>query len=173
MNKGLEVIEAQHLFGVSTDRIEVVIHPQSIIHSMVSYLDGTVLAQLGIPNMKAAIAYALSYPERLPLKQPIPDFAAVGHLKFQQLEPGKFPCLELAFKASRAGGTLPAVLNAANEVAVHAFLNRQVLFTEIPEIIAKVVEEHPIVESPPIDDILAVDQWARERAEEVIRKIQG
>ena len=173
MNKGLEVIEAQHLFGVCADRINVVIHPQSVIHSMVSYTDGTVIAQLGIPDMKAAIAYALSYPERLPLKQPIPDFAGMGPLSFQSPEPGKFPCLDLAFRACRAGGTLPAVLNAANEEAVLAFLDQKMRFVEIPQVIERTMDQHPSVEKPTLENILAADQWARMQAQDVIQRIGG
>jgi 1-deoxy-D-xylulose-5-phosphate reductoisomerase len=173
MNKGLEVIEAQHLFGVSADMINVVIHPQSVIHSMVSYTDGTVIAQLGIPDMKAAIAYALSYPERLPLKQPIPDFTGMGQLSFQAPEPGKFPCLDLAFRACRSGGTLPAVLNAANEEAVLAFLDHKTRFVEIPKVIERTMDQHSPVKAPTLENILAADQWARMQAQDVIQRIGG
>ena len=128
MNKGLEVIEAKHLFDVEMDRIRVVVHPQSIIHSMVSFQDGSILAQLGIPDMKGAIAFALSFPERLPLAQPLPDFARIGSFTFKEPDIHKFSCLGLAMEAGRTGGTLPAVLNAANEVAVHAFLERRLVF---------------------------------------------
>jgi 1-deoxy-D-xylulose-5-phosphate reductoisomerase len=172
MNKGLEVIEAKCLFGVSQDRIEVVIHPQSVVHSMVSFKDGTVMAQLGIPDMKAAIAYAMSYPERLALKQPEPDFARIGKLTFEQPDVKKFPCLALAYDACKAGKTLPAVLNAANEIAVAAFLKNKISFIHIPEIIKKTMENHVLVPSPTIGDILEADQWARGKAMELINALK-
>ncbi|UCF90146.1 MAG: 1-deoxy-D-xylulose-5-phosphate reductoisomerase [Desulfobacterales bacterium] len=164
MNKGLEVIEAQWLFGVSPDMIEVVIHPQSIIHSMVAYQDGSIIAQLGIPDMKAAIAYALSYPERLPLQQPLPDFTGLKALAFQPPDLEKFPCLALAFQACQVGGTLPAVLNAANEVAVNGFLEQRLAFTDIPTVVKRTMQTHTVVSSPSLADILAADQWARTQA---------
>ncbi len=170
MNKGLEVIEAMHLFGVSQDMIEVVIHPQSMIHSMVSYRDGSVIAQLGIPDMKGAIAYSISYPERLPLNQPIPDFAGMGALTFQKPDFEKFPCLDLAFKACDTGKTLPAVLNAANETVVQAFLDQRLSFTKIPKVIEKTMSRHSVAEHTSLDDILEADKWARIEAEKVIQK---
>jgi len=169
MNKGLEVIEAKWLFNVSQDRIEVVVHPQSIIHSMVAYKDGSLIAQLGIPDMKGAIAYALSWPERLPLKQPVPDFANMTGLTFQKPDTNKFPCLKLAFKACEQGGTLPAVLNAANEVAVYAFLNHRISFPDIPAMIEKVMERHTIIRNPSLSDILEADRLAREAVETHLR----
>ena len=172
MNKGLEVIEAQHLFGVQAGLIEVVIHPQSLIHSMVSFKDGSVIAQIGIPDMKGAIAYALSYPERLPLGQPIPDFVGIGSLRFKRLNLKKFPCLSLAFSAGRRGGTLPAVLNAANETAVYAFLNRQISFVQIAVVVEKTMAQHAVVTDPALDDIIASDNWARRQAETYIRKMR-
>lgn len=168
MNKGLEVIEAKHLFGVSHNMINVVIHPQSAIHSMVAYRDGAVIAQLGIPDMKGAIAYAMSWPERLPLKQPIPDFANIPAFTFQQPDLKKFPCLALAFKACETGGTMPAVLNASNEVAVEAFLNKQISFTDIPELIKNTIEKHSSVKDPSLADILEADKWARETVKELV-----
>ncbi len=171
MNKGLEVIEAKWLFGVSQEMIEVLIHPQSVIHSMVSFKDGAVMAQLGIPDMKGAIAYALSYPERLALEQPLPDFAGIGALTFEQPDLNKFPCLNLAYKACQAGGTLPAVLNAANEMAVQAFLKQRVPFVKIPEVIGKTMESHTVVTNPAFDDILESDRWAREQARNLIDMI--
>ncbi|MBU2520840.1 MAG: 1-deoxy-D-xylulose-5-phosphate reductoisomerase [Proteobacteria bacterium] len=164
MNKGLEVIEAKYLFGVSHDMIKVVIHPQSIVHSMVAYRDGSVIAQLGIPDMKGAIAYAISYPERLPLKQPIPDFVNIGALTFQQPDLTKFPCLALAFKACETGGTMPAVLNASNEVAVTAFLDKHISFIDIPNLIKNTMEKHSSVKDPTLSNILEADKWAREIA---------
>ncbi len=173
MNKGLEVIEAQHLFGIPADRIEVVIHPQSLIHSMVAYCDGSVIAQIGIPDMKGAIAYALSHPARLSLKQPIPDFADIGRLVFLKPEAGKFPCLELAYTACRGGGTLPAVLNAANEEAVYGFLEHRLSFTEIPRLIDQTMENHAVISQPGLDDILAADAWARRHTREAIEKLRA
>ena len=168
MNKGLEVIEAKWLFDVSPDMIEVIIHPQSVVHSMVCYKDGTVMAQLGIPDMKGAIAYALSYPERLSLHQPLPDFPAIGSLTFRKPDLERFPCLALAFHACNTGGTLPAVLNAANEVAVDSFLNRKISFLKIPEIVGKTMDNHPVLRNPGLSDILEADKWAREWAAEQI-----
>ena len=170
MNKGLEVIEAKCLFGVSRDKIEVVIHPQSVIHSMVSYKDGSIFAQLGVPDMKIPIAYALSYPERLPLKQPLPDFAGIGSFTFKRPDLERFPCLTLAFKACEAGATLPAVLNAANEVAVDSFLKQRISFVNIPEAIRITMEKHTLVANPNLSDILEADRWARLQAENIIRK---
>ncbi len=164
MNKGLEVIEAKWLFGVPQDMIRVVVHPQSIIHSMVAFRDGAVIAQLGVPDMKAAIAYALSYPERLALGQPLPTFSSDMPLTFAEPDLDKFPCLGLAFEACRRGGTLPAVLNAANEVAVHAFLEERAAFTTIPLIVQRTMEAHVPVDHPGLEDILAADRWAREKA---------
>ena len=168
MNKGLEVIEAKHLFHVEMDRIRVVVHPQSIIHSMVSFQDGSILAQLGIPDMKGAIALALSFPERLPLQQPLPDFAHIGSFTFKEPDMHKFSCLGLAMKAGRTGGTLPAVLNAANEVAVHAFLKHRLLFDKIPIVIEQTMATHTNQPTPSLDDILAADQWARKTASVLI-----
>ena len=171
MNKGLEVIEAKCLFGVSQDMIEVLIHPQSVIHSMVSFKDGTVMAQLGIPDMKGAIAYALSYPERLTLDQPIPNFASIGALTFEKPDLDKFPCLTLSYKACETGETLPAVLNAANEVAVQAFLKQRISFVKIPEIIRKTMEQHTVVTDPTLSDILEADRWARKQARNLVSVI--
>jgi 1-deoxy-D-xylulose-5-phosphate reductoisomerase len=168
MNKGLEVIEAKHLFDVSHNFIEVVIHPQSIIHSMVAFKDGAVLAQLGHPDMKGAIAYALSYPERMEMRLPALDFAAIGALTFEVPDVKRFPCLTLAYQACKAGGTMPCVLNAANEAAVAAFLNHRIPFTGIPEIIDGVMSRHTVIYNPDLDEILAADQWARKITDERI-----
>ncbi|MCP4105532.1 MAG: 1-deoxy-D-xylulose-5-phosphate reductoisomerase [Desulfobacteraceae bacterium] len=168
MNKGIEVIEAKWLFGVSTDMIEVVIHPQSIVHSMVSYKDGSVIAQLGVPDMKGAISYAISWPERLPIEQPAPDFVDIGALTFQHPDMERFPCLALALEACKTGGTLPAVLNAANEIAVQAFLNELISFTEIPDMIRKIMNSHTVVAAPALADILEADKWARAEAENLV-----
>ena len=171
MNKGLEVLEAKSLFDVSQDQIEVVIHPQSIIHSMVAYQDGAVLAQLGIPDMKSAIAYALSFPQRLPLHQPLPDFSGQQDLTFQKPDLAKFPCLALAFEACKVGKTLPAVLNAANEVAVNAFLSHKISFSAIARIVEMVMEAHSVHANPELSDILAADREARQKASEIVVRI--
>ena len=168
MNKGLEVLEAKSLFGVSHDKIEVIIQPQSVIHSMVSFKDGSVMAQLSIPDMKGAIAYAMSHPERLPLDQGLPDFAGIGALTFQKPDLEKFPCLALAYEACETGKTLPAVLNAANEAAVNAFLNQRVSFIKIHEIISEIMNRHKVVTNPTLSDIIEADQWARKIAGELI-----
>ncbi len=164
MNKGLEVIEAKCLFGLSRQMIDVVIHPQSIIHSMVAYQDGSVMAQLGIPDMKVAIAYALSYPQRLPLQQPLPQFDASQSLTFGKPDLEKFPCLKLAFEACEIGGSLPAVLNAANELAVQAFLDQSIRFVDIPAVVAQTMDGHDTIPEPDLADIIAADRWARQRA---------
>ncbi|MBW1725914.1 MAG: 1-deoxy-D-xylulose-5-phosphate reductoisomerase, partial [Deltaproteobacteria bacterium] len=172
MNKGLEIIEAKYLFGISQKMIEVVIHPQSVIHSMVSFKDGTVMAQLGIPDMKGAIAYALSYPERLALEQPLPDFVSIGAFTFEEPDLEKFPCLALAYQACETDGTLPAVLNAANEVAVEAFLRKRISFLKIPEVIRGTMEQHTVITDPTLHDILRADRWAREQAQGLIRNLE-
>ena len=171
MNKGLEVIEARYLFDISCKNIDVIVHPQSIVHSMVAYKDGSVLAQLGIPDMRGAIAYAMSWPERLPLALPIPDFAKLGSLKFESPDFDKFPCLSLAFGACREGHTLPAVLNAANEVAVQAVLEKRIIFARIPEIIEKTMDKHSLDKNPELSDIIEADKWARYQADLFIKNI--
>ena len=172
MNKGLEVIEAKWLFGVSLDQIEVLVHPQSIVHSMVAYHDGSIMAQLGIPDMKGAIACALSWPERLPLQQALPDFSADGPLTFRKPDLDKFPCLALAYHAAETGGTMPAVLNAANEVAVEAFLQRQINFLQISEVVRRSMESHKTIAEPMLSEITDADSSARQTAREVIIKLQ-
>ncbi len=164
MNKGLEVIEAHHLFGVDARLIEVVVHPQSIVHSMVAYVDGVVMAQMGRPDMKGAIAYALNHPHRMDIGMPPPDFAAIGTLTFEAPDASKFPCLQLAFDASDAGGTMPTVLNAANEVAVAAFLEERIGFLDIPRTIARTMDAHCVITRPVLDDVQEADAWARRRA---------
>jgi 1-deoxy-D-xylulose-5-phosphate reductoisomerase len=168
MNKGLEVIEAKWLFGVTLAQIEVLVHPQSIVHSMIAFRDGSVMAQMGVPDMKGAIAYALSFPARLPLAQPVPDLTSGMALTFQKPDVEKFPCLSLAFRAGAKGGTLPAVMNAANEVAVQAFLNGHVAFTGIPQIIRAVMDMHVVIDKPDLAALLEADRWARAVAEERI-----
>jgi 1-deoxy-D-xylulose-5-phosphate reductoisomerase len=164
MNKGLEVLEAQWLFGMSPEAIRVVVHPQSVIHSMVAFRDGAVIAQMGIPDMKGPIAYALSYPERLALGQPLPDFSGGCDLTFREPDLERFPCLGLAYEACRRGGTLPAVLNAANEVAVNAFLEQRIGFTAIAPIISRTMAAHTAVADPALGDIIGADRWARATA---------
>jgi 1-deoxy-D-xylulose-5-phosphate reductoisomerase len=164
MNKGLELIEAKWFFSVDIERIEIQIHPQSIIHSMVEYIDGAVIAQLGVPDMRLPIAYALSYPERLRRSEPSLDLAKVGRFEFFIPDFEKFPNLRLAYTAGRIGGTLPAVLNAANEVAVELFLKESLRFTDMPKMIEEVMSSHRTKESPDIEDILAADRWARGKA---------
>ena len=168
MNKGLEVIEAMHLFQVPMDQIQVVVHPQSIIHSMVAFHDGSILAQLGIPDMKTAIAFALSFPDRLPLGQALPDFADLGRFTFKEPDMQKFSCLKLAMMSGRTGGTMPAVLNAANEIVVGAFLNGQVRFDHIAMMIEETLSRHDYQQDPSLAAILAADQWARQAVQELI-----
>jgi len=167
MNKGLEVIEAHWLFGVPVEQIVIHIHPESIVHSMVEYIDGSVIAQMGIPDMRIPIAYALAYPERLPVQSPPLDLFRLRNLNFYPPDEEKFPCLRLAYEACRTGSTLPAVLNAANEVAVDAFLNGRITFLEIPQVIEKVMKSHQVATSLTLETILKADQWARKEAEEV------
>jgi 1-deoxy-D-xylulose-5-phosphate reductoisomerase len=168
MNKGLEVIEAMHLFDLSADQVEVVIHPQSIIHSMVAFCDGTVMAQMGLPDMQGAIAYALSCPERLCLGLELPDFADIGQLTFHAPDLEKFACLGLAIKAGKQGGVLPAVLNAANEVAVSAFLEGKIGFDSIAPLIASAMESCSTKTDPDIETIIEADTWARNTAENLL-----
>jgi len=168
MNKGLEVIEARWLFGVPAEQIAVHIHPESIIHSMVEYRDGAVLAQLGIPDMKTPIAYALSWPERLPLEQEPLSLTEAGRLTFAEPDLKRFPCLRLAYEALSAGGSLPAVMNAANEVAVDAFLQRRIGFLQIAAVIEAVMQRHQREDLSTIDRVLQADLWGRQEARRVI-----
>lgn len=161
MNKGLEVIEAHWLFGLPAEKIHVVIHPQSIIHSMVEFVDGSVKAQLGLPDMKLPIQYALTYPERWPMNGGRVDFPALQSMTFFEPDRKKFRCLDLAFDALSLGGTAPAVLNAANEVAVGAFLDRKISFEKIPAIIERTLAVHKTQSSPGLGDIIEADRRAR------------
>ncbi len=170
MNKGLEVIEAAHLFGLPPDRIDVVVHPQSIVHSFVEFRDGGLLAQMSIPDMRGPIAYALSYPRRLDDTVPALDLAEVETLTFCEPDFDNFPCLGLAYDALREGGTLPAVLNAANEAAVEAFLHRRIDFNSIPAIINKVMESHEPGKARDLAEVVEADRWAREKATDYIKK---
>jgi 1-deoxy-D-xylulose-5-phosphate reductoisomerase len=172
MNKGLEVIEAKWLFDVPVEKIDVHIHPQSIVHSMVEYIDGSVIAQMGIPDMRIPIAYALAYPERLELDLPPLDFFSVKTLTFQEPDLRRFPCLDLAFAACKAGGTMPAVLNASNEVAVQAFLDNRIPFNGIPRMVNQVMQEHALDPAAELEALLEADSWARTRTEEAIQNLR-
>jgi len=167
MNKGLEVIEAKWLFDVEPDEIDVVVHPESIIHSMIEYHDSSIMAQMGLPDMKLPIIYALSYPERLETRLESLDFMKVNQLNFEGPDKETFPCLRLAYEAMVAGGTMPTVLNAANEVLVNQFLEGEVGFYDIPERIEQLMNEHNNILNPSIDDILAVDRDTRKRVQEM------
>ncbi len=164
MNKGLEVIEASWLFGVPPDRVEVVVHPQSIVHSMVEFVDGSVLAQLGLTDMRVPIQYALTYPERWECPLPALDFRKLSRLEFHPPDLDKFRCLGLAYRALLKGGTAPAVLNATNEVVVEAFLNKGLAFHDIPGIIESVLDAHQARDAASIDAVLQADAWARNEA---------
>lgn len=164
MNKGLEVIEAHHLFQIDFDRIQVLIHPQSVVHSMVEFVDGSWLAHMGVPDMRIPIQYALTYPARLATPTERLDLIGIRQLHFEEPDFNRFPSLQLAYQAGRTGGTMPAVLNAANEVAVHYFLTGQLRFVEIPEVVSFVMSQHQPVRIQSINDVLQYDQSARETA---------
>lgn len=171
MNKGLELIEACRLFGVSPDQVEIVIHPQSVIHSLVAYADGSVLAQLGNPDMRTPIAHALAWPDRVDSGVKMLDLLEVARLDFERPDPQRFPCLRLAADAARRGGTTPAILNAANEVAVTAFLDRMIGFTDIPRVIEHVLLSLPMNAETELDVILADDARARDAARHYIEML--
>ncbi len=171
MNKGLEVIEAHWLFNASVEQIDVVVHPQSIIHSMVEYVDGSVLAQLGNPDMRTPIAYGLGYPDRINSGVSSLDFMTMASLEFDAPDTQRFPCLRLAFDALKAGGTAPAILNASNEIAVDALLKQQIKFVQIPEVIESVLSGSQIDEVSSIDQLLSVDAKARMQAQQIIQKL--
>jgi 1-deoxy-D-xylulose-5-phosphate reductoisomerase len=168
MNKGLEVIEARWLFDMPPDRIDVVIHRQSIVHSMVEYLDGSVIAQMGVPDMRGPLAYALNYPERLPLGLPSLELTKVRALTFEPPDLKKFPCLGYAYEAIKVGGSLPAVLNAANEVAVRAYLDGRIGFLEIARLIRKTMDAHVPQAVKSLEDVLEADRWGREKAAKAV-----
>ena len=168
MNKGLEVIEAHWLFDIPVEKIVVQVHPQSIIHSMVEYIDGSIVSQMGIADMRVPISYALAYPERLSLKLPRLDLPQREGLTFFAPDPQRFPCLKLAYDAIEIGETMPAILNAANEVAVNGFLEGSLPFTKIPTLIQHVMEEHEIKPAHTIENILRADHWARERSKAIL-----
>ena len=168
MNKGFEVIEARWLFDVEPDRINVVVHPESIIHSMVEFEDGAVIAQLGHPDMREPIQFAMGFPERLPLNNRKLDFATLGSLTFAAPDLDRFPALGLAFEAIRRGGNIPCVLNAANEAAVAAYLQDRIGFYDIPRIASECMTGADFAANPSLDDIFATDEWAKRRANELI-----
>lgn len=170
MNKGLEVIEARWLFDVNADGIEVCVHPQSIIHSMVEYVDGSVIAQLGLPDMKLPIQYALTYPERLPMQGEKLDLTKYGTLTFEKPDTDKFPCLQLAYDALAAGDSACIVINGANEIAVELFLNSKIKFMDIPRLITSVLEKHEAINNPTLEEIIEIDQWARNVTNELYKK---
>jgi 1-deoxy-D-xylulose-5-phosphate reductoisomerase len=163
-NKGLEMIEARWLFDIEMARVGVVVHPQSVVHSMVEFVDGSMLAQLSTPDMCLPIQYALTYPDRAASERVQTNLARLGSLTFEEPDPGKFPALALARRAGEAGGTLPAVLNAANEIAVEAFLNRQLTFPQITATVARTMDRHQVVTHPSFAQILEADAWARKEA---------
>lgn len=170
MNKGLEVIEARWLFDIDVSRIKVIVHREAIIHSMVEFIDGVVLAQLGLTDMSLPIQYALSYPRRLNNRKYHLDFQRIGSLTFSKVDTEKFPCLDFAYQAAKDGGSAPSVLNAANEEVVEAFLNKQISFISIPKIIEKVMSKHKVISNIDLDGILEADGWAREEAKRLIAK---
>ena len=163
VNKGLEVMEAKWLFDVELDQIQVVVHPQSIIHSMVEYVDGGIIAQLGTPDMKLPIQYALFYPDRRPMKGKRVDFYELGSITFERPDMETFTGLKLALRAARTGGSLPTVFNAANEKAVSLFLNRKIKFLEIPELIEMCMDEHKVIDNPNVEEILAAEAESYDR----------
>jgi 1-deoxy-D-xylulose-5-phosphate reductoisomerase len=169
MNKGLEVIEAHWLFNMPVEKIDVQIHPQSVVHSMVEYIDGSIVAQMGITDMRVPISYALSFPHRLHLNLPRLNLFQKGDLTFFPPDPERFPCLTLAYRSIRIGETMPAILNAANEVAVNAFLEGSLKFTDLPLLIQQVMNEHEVKPVQTIEDILRADQWARGRAKTILQ----
>jgi 1-deoxy-D-xylulose-5-phosphate reductoisomerase len=169
MNKGLELIEAHYLFGLPSRSIEVLIHPQSVVHSMVEFVDGSVMAQLGSPDMRIAIAYALAWPERMLTPAPRLDLAAIGRLDFETPDLARFPALRLAREALEAGGASPIVLNAANEVAVASFLSGAIRFPDIAATVQEVLESAQFAPPRTIDDVLEIDRLTRESAETMMK----
>jgi 1-deoxy-D-xylulose-5-phosphate reductoisomerase len=170
MNKGLEAIEASILFGVPIDKIEIVIHPQSIVHSMVEYVDGSVITQLSNPDMKLPIQYALTYPERLKSNIKFLSLTDIGRLEFYKPDFDKFPCLKLAYLAAKKGGALPTVMNASNEIAVKNFLDKKIKFTDIAKIVDKTMKAHKVSNNMLVEDFFEADSWARVYAHNLIEK---
>lgn len=171
MNKGLEVVEARWLFDIPETRIEVMVHRESIIHSLVEYEDRSMIAQLGLPDMRTPISYAMRYPERLPLDLPSLDLTEIGTLSFCKPDHDRFPCLNLGYESLRTGGTMPATMNAANEIAVDAFLNGGIRFTEIAEVIRQTMDAHAPKTVATLEDALEADRWAREKAESLVHAL--
>lgn len=173
MNKGLEVIEAHFLFGIPPQKIDILIHPQSIIHSMVEFLDRSYIAQLSIPDIKGPIAYALTYPKRLKNIMNELDFNSIESLTFKKPDMKCFPCLSYAYMALEVGGTMPTVINAANEIAVNDFLKGMITFPNIPLVIKKTMDQHNLISEIGLDVILEADKWARKKAKEIIRSLRN
>ena len=171
MNKGLELIEAHHLFGVPSKRIEIVIHPQSVVHSLVEFVDGSVLAQLGSPDMRIPIAYALAWPERIPTPAQRLDLASIARLEFEEPDLTRFPALRIAREALEAGGSAPAVLNAANEAAVSRFLTGSIAFTDIPRLVERALEESVLAAPGSIAEVLEIDRFTRQRVDAVMQAV--
>jgi 1-deoxy-D-xylulose 5-phosphate reductoisomerase len=170
MNKGLEVIEARWLFGFDADRIDILVHPQSVVHSMIELVDGSVIAQMGVTDMRHAIQYALTYPERHPSELPSLDLTKLAALHFEAPDMERFPCIKLAYRALREGGTLAAAMNAANEEAVQAFIDERISLTDIPQVIEEVMDEHSIEKVESLDTVLAADHAARVLAREKVEQ---
>jgi len=171
MNKGLEVIEAHWLFGFDADEISIVIHPESIVHSMIELVDGSMIAQMGVTDMRHAIQYALTYPERYPSQLPPLDLAKLSSLNFESPDLQRFPCISLAYRALRTGGTMPAAMNAANEEAVHAFIDERIALTDIPRVIESVMNQHKQRPADTLETVLVVDRESRTAAQSVIEKL--
>ncbi|MBW7452857.1 1-deoxy-D-xylulose-5-phosphate reductoisomerase [Paenibacillus sepulcri] len=170
MNKGFEVIEAHWLFEVPYEQIEVLIHRQSVIHSMVEFVDGSIIAQMGMPDMRVPIQYALEYPNRLKSDYPKLDLSLISQLNFEKPDMARFPCLSYAFEAGKQGGTMPAVLNAANEVVNFSFRRNEACFSDFEKILDEVLSSHHNIQNPQLEDILHADAWAREKAELLIKR---
>jgi len=168
MNKALEIIEAKWLFDLDISQIDVVIHPQSIIHSMVEFCDGSVIAQMGLPDMRTPIQFALTYPDRKPVNVEGLDLTKLKDLSFKSPDRDKFPALDLGYEAAKTGGTMGSALNAANEVAVEAFLNNQIKFTDITRLVKTTMENHSVISNPTLSDIIETDKWARQEANKCI-----
>ncbi|MCH8328618.1 MAG: 1-deoxy-D-xylulose-5-phosphate reductoisomerase, partial [Candidatus Marinimicrobia bacterium] len=168
MNKGLEVIEARWLFDMGADRVDIIIHPQSIIHSMVEFVDGSVKAQLGVPDMKVPLQYALTYPDHAPTEWPRLDLVETGQLTFEAPDLEKFPCIALAYTALGKGGSAPAALNLANDITVQAFLDDRIKFIDIPRLLETALENHPWLPTPDLDDLGQLGEWTDQFLDERI-----
>jgi 1-deoxy-D-xylulose-5-phosphate reductoisomerase len=172
MNKGLEVIEAYWLFTLPLEKIDVILHPQSIIHSMVKFVDGSVIAHMSMPDMRGPISYALSYPNRFENVLPVLDLAKIGKLTFEEPDLENYPSLNLTYDALKTGGTMPCVLNAANEIAVEAFLEEEIPFTEITGIVGSTMADHTVSDGGSIDEVMSASEWAKQRAREHVKELQ-